>query len=1476
MLLFTDICDSTALKAHHGALAYRAAAELHNRLFEQLAAEEKLMLIKNTGDGYFARTTSVAAAVRFALRLQHGLRTMAWPQFPLVTRVAIHAGEVADITTLGQADVLAPAADLVARIMGLAGGGQILLSRWPFDEARHFIREHPPVADEAALELRWLAHGPYLFKGCEEAVEVFEVGAEGLAPLVAPPDGEKAKRAIRPGDEETLGWRPAEGLEIPGRPGWRLVQKLGAGGFGEVWAGEHAKTRERRAYKFCFDAERLRALKREVTLTRLLRETLGEREDIVRIYDLRLDEPPYFLESELATDGSLLQWAERQGGLAAITLEQRIELVAATATALAAAHSVGVLHKDIKPTNVLIFTGKDGVAQPRLVDFGIGTLADPGVLAQHGITGAGFTQASLAHSSGTPTYSPPEFLAGKPFTVQGDIYSLGVMLYQLITGDGARPLAEGWQRDVSDTLLREDIALCVDGDPARRFAGANELAERLRALPARRAEAQRQLDAMAAERSRRRRIRTLFATSLVALLLLAAAVPLILWALREKERAQQQSHVADAERDKARAQVREASRSDFATAQARLADGKWQEAIAYFGRAIRYDPENRNAQDAFWLALRHGKRDAGLLPRHALRHKGEVTSATFSPDGTRILTTSEDRTARLWDARTGQPLGAPMVHEHSVVSGAFSPDGARVITGAYNGSARIWDATTGTPAGEPLVHFNVVKFVTFSPDGARVVTCTFQEARLWDAKTGKPIGEALPHGRDVNWAAFSPDGTRVATASGDGRARLWDATTGTPLGAEMKHDRKVTRAVLTVDFSPDGKHLVTASEDGTVRTWDGATGEPAGEPLVASDYFQRGAVFSPDGQYVLSASDGDTAQLWDAKTGAQIAQPLTHGASVHTARFSADGARILTASRDCTARIWDAKTGLPIGLPLVHEGDVTSAVFDAAGGRVLTRESNTAYVWDDPAERIFGHMRAPEMMVEKAEFTTDSQRLLITGAREVSLRDVRTGKGLIKNLRHEGTITAVGLSPDGRQIATASRDKTARLWDAATGEAIGAPLVHDEEVKLVAFSRDGATLATATDKSARFWDARTGRALGETPPQGRGIEHLAFSPDGTRLFVASREEAARIWEVPSGKLLVAIKGKQIAQGEFHPSGTRLVVADEFAHAAQIYDATTGQALSAPMRHAEFVENACFSPDGRRVLTLSLDKTARLWSAETGEPIGVSMSLRDKPRVARFNREGTRIATLAARTVQLWDGTTGQPLGPPLPHISRPEDVRFSPDGSQFVVAADMSSAQVWDLPSGPSLSASEAQAVADFAGGARFDAATGVLTPIPFAERWAIWAKLERELATRPEYLFAARATLDLAPDDSLSPRMNGNVRERATCELGRFTADAVQSAYAIDPAHPALPFALGVLELQNSNGAVPNPARAVWLLSHGIKRLPPDADAELLYFAARYGTAVVKAAPEQKAAVLSLIERGLADSAWKAEFESLRQRLSK
>ena len=338
VLLFTDLVGSTDLKQRHGVPVFAEALRIHNGHFERLIGECRgLRILQNLGDGYFAQSDSVAEAVKFALLFQEAMRAGPWGAVRLATRVGIHAGEITELEAAAGSGIVGPAADLAARVMGLAEGGQILLTRFPFDEARHFLREHPLVAGKAMPPLRWLAHGLYLLKGCDDPLEIFEVGPENLAPLRPPPDGEKAKRAIRPGEEETLGWRPAAGLEIPGRTGWQLAERLGAGGFGEVWVGEHAKLHERRAFKFCFDEERLRALKREVTLFRLLRSALGERDDIVHLHELKLDAPPFYLESDLAPHGNLLQWAGRQGGLEKIPLARRITLVAHTSSISASA-----------------------------------------------------------------------------------------------------------------------------------------------------------------------------------------------------------------------------------------------------------------------------------------------------------------------------------------------------------------------------------------------------------------------------------------------------------------------------------------------------------------------------------------------------------------------------------------------------------------------------------------------------------------------------------------------------------------------------------------------------------------------------------------------------------------------------------------------------------------------------------------------------------------------------------------------------------------------------------------------------------------------------------------------------------------------------------------------------------------------------------------------------------------------------------
>ena len=313
----------------------------------------------------------------------------------------------------------------------------------------------------------------------------------------------------------------------PLRPLWSLEERIGSGGMGDAWRVRHDKTGEVRIFKFARDPGRLTALKREITLYRLIRNTLEDEAPIVTLLDWNLEQPPYFIESRHADGGSLADWWNKVGGAAAVPMEERIELIARIADALAAVHSIGVLHKDLKPSNVLLELGADGKPSRVLLgDLGSGGLSDPARMEAMGITRMGFTKTltSTQGGSGTPMYLAPEVLMGQPPTIQADIYALGVMLYQVVIGDLSKPMAPGWERGVSDEVLRDDIAISADGNADARLGDAAELARRLRALADRRSQRTAESERAAAadyaqralERSKARRVG--LATAIVALI----------------------------------------------------------------------------------------------------------------------------------------------------------------------------------------------------------------------------------------------------------------------------------------------------------------------------------------------------------------------------------------------------------------------------------------------------------------------------------------------------------------------------------------------------------------------------------------------------------------------------------------------------------------------------------------------------------------------------------------------------------------------------------------------------------------------------------------------------------------------------------------------------------------------------------------------------------------------------------------------
>jgi WD40 repeat protein len=323
-------------------------------------------------------------------------------------------------------------------------------------------------------------------------------------------------------------------------------------------------------------------------------------------------------------------------------------------------------------------------------------------------------------------------------------------------------------------------------------------------------------------------------------------------------------------------------------------------------------------------------------------HQASVVSATYSPDGMRVVTSSYDNTARVWDAESGRALATLAGHKGYVYVATFSPDGKRVVTACQDKTARVWDAETGRALATLVGHLSNVYTAMFSPDGKRVVTASYDgTARVWDAGSGRALLTLSGHVGYVNSAMFSPDGKRVATAD-DKTARVWDAETGRALATLSGH-RSV---LLTAVFSPSGKQVVTASSDGDARVWDAETGRAL--VTLPGDYYPlRMAAFSPDGKRVVTAGNLNKPRVWDAASGRPLVTFTGHLDYVNSATFSPDGKWVVTASGDRTARVWDAASGRMLATLTGHQAPVESAEFSPDGKRVVTAsQDKTARVWD--------------------------------------------------------------------------------------------------------------------------------------------------------------------------------------------------------------------------------------------------------------------------------------------------------------------------------------------------------------------------------------------------------------------------------------------------------------------------------------------------------------------------------------------------
>jgi WD40 repeat protein len=926
--------------------------------------------------------------------------------------------------------------------------------------AEEYLQRFPELADDAVAavelilaehELRCRREGPLAFADYARRFPAHQEalrqrrrepagGTTALAADLVPPETVSLVRKAAPPPTaipQVDGDRSAPATGLPAVQGYELLGKLGQGGMGVVYKARQLRADRLVAVKMIrggddTEPEYLARFRTEAEAAARLQHP-----SIVQIYEVGEHDGLPFFSLELVEGGSLRERLD-EGPLPVC---EAAALVQTLAGAMAAAHQRGVLHRDLKPGNVLL--AADGT--PKVTDFGLAKkLDDP----------SGQTQSGAV--VGTPSYMAPEQAAGKSKDIgpAADVYALGAVLYECLTG---RPPFRGpttWEtlaqvlseepvpvRQLQPTVPRdlETICLkCLQKEPGKRYASAGALAADLDRFLAGAPVLARPVGGL--ERALRWARRHPTAAALVLtsgvllLLLVAGAVALWFDAQVRDLNAQLNGALQETEqqRDEARGQRAEAERQKGAAEAARAGEEE-QRKQAEAARAGETEQRAR-AQGLLYLmrierahsAWRENdvRRADDILEtcgaeqrghwewRYLWRlchsdlltlkgHTANVNSVAFSPDGSRLASASADGSVKVWD-QTGHEVLTLAANPWQVYEVVWSPDGKRLASASVDGTVRAWDAQTGKQALTLTGHTNWVWGVAWSPDGTRLASAADDRTvRVWDATTGQEALRLKGHTSAVSGVAWSPDGTRLASAAEqfdaqrkefNGELKLWDARTG-------QQALTLKGAGLHVTFSPDGSRLASASGDRTIRVWDAATGVE----LLSLKGAGNCLAFSPDGTHLASTGGDLTVKVWDAKSG-QLGLSLRAPAAVMDLAWSPDGRHLASGGGNLDmpgdVKLWDARTGQEVLSLEGHTNWVRGIAWSSDGTRLVSgSEDRTVRVWD-----------------------------------------VNSGQEALTLKGHTALVYGVAWSPDGRRLASASGDLTVRIWDAGpTGGPPGAP-----------------------------------------------------------------------------------------------------------------------------------------------------------------------------------------------------------------------------------------------------------------------------------------------------------------------------------------------------------------------------------------------------------------------------------------------------